>query len=388
LVVSLVFYRGFHWTQTLRVIADGVRSAAVIMLIVAAALAFGHWMTESGVPAEFVRFAAGHDFATWQFLLLINLLLLVLGCFLEVAATLLLVLPILAPVLKPLGVDPVHFAIIFTHNMEIGLVHPPVGLNLFVMSTISAPSLLAHATRDLAEFAARTVYDDIPPAVIERVKLSFMDGLGACLHGATLPWTQRVRDVVQEEGGSPVASLWGSGTRTSVTGAVLVNSTAGHGFEMDDIHKESVIHPNSLAVPVALALAEADRTLTGRDIVTAVTLGYEVGLRIGNAATTSLLLNGFHPQGTTGAFVAAAIAGRLLKLDPEQMQNALGIAGSLGAGLTAAQEGAMVKRLHAGRAAQSGLLGALLAKRGFTGIPNVVEASSGGFLSAFSRTPN
>lgn len=138
LVVSLVFYRGFHWTQTLRVIADGVRSAAVIMLIVATALAFGHWMTESGVPAEFVRFAAGHNFATWQFLLLINLLLLVLGCFLDVAATLLLILPILAPVLKPLGVDPVHFAIIFTHNMEIGLVHPPVGLNLFVLSTISA----------------------------------------------------------------------------------------------------------------------------------------------------------------------------------------------------------------------------------------------------------
>jgi C4-dicarboxylate transporter DctM subunit len=62
----------------------------------------------------------------------------VLGCFLEVTATLLLVLPILAPALVPLGVDPVHFSIIFTHNMEIGLVHPPVGLNLFVLSTISS----------------------------------------------------------------------------------------------------------------------------------------------------------------------------------------------------------------------------------------------------------
>ena len=80
----------------------------------------------------------GHGFATWQFLLIINGLLLVLGCFLEVTATLLLVLPILAPALMPLGVDPVHFSIIFTHNMEIGLVHPPVGLNLFVLSTISA----------------------------------------------------------------------------------------------------------------------------------------------------------------------------------------------------------------------------------------------------------
>jgi 2-methylcitrate dehydratase PrpD len=157
---------------------------------------------------------------------------------------------------------------------------------------------------------------------------------------------------------------------------------------MDDIHKESIVHPNSLAVPVALALAEADPALSGRDIVTALALGYEVGLRIGNAATTALFLNGFHPQGTTGAFVAAATAGRLLRLDAAQMQHALGIAGSMGAGLMAAQEGAMVKRLHAGRAAQSGLMAVLLAKRGFTGISDIVEASYGGFLSAFARTPN
>ncbi len=137
LLVSLFVYRGFPWTRTLSVLAEGVRSAAAIMLIVATALAFGHWMTSSGMPALFVRFVVDHGFSTWAFLLVINVLLLVLGCFLEVTATLLLVLPILAPVLRPLGVDPVHFAIIFTHNMEIGLVHPPVGLNLFVLSTIS-----------------------------------------------------------------------------------------------------------------------------------------------------------------------------------------------------------------------------------------------------------
>ncbi len=137
LLVSLIFYRGFHWTRTLLVIADGIRSAATIMLIVATALAFGHWMTESGIPARLVQFTVDHGFARWEFLLAINVLLLVLGCFLEVTATLLLVLPILAPVLKPLGVDPVHFSIIFTHNMEIGLIHPPVGLNLYVVSTIS-----------------------------------------------------------------------------------------------------------------------------------------------------------------------------------------------------------------------------------------------------------
>jgi aconitate decarboxylase len=252
----------------------------------------------------------------------------------------------------------------------------------------SQPPLLQNATRTLARFAAETPNREVPREVLERIKLSFLDGLGVCLRGTTFPWTMMVRDVLQEEGGKGIASLWGAGAQTSLTNAVLFNSTAGHAFEMDDIHKESIIHPNSLAVPVALAVAEANPSLSGRDIATALALGYEVGLRIGNAATTSLFLNGFHPQGTTGAFVAAATAGRLLGLDVSRMQHALGIAGSMGAGLMAAQEGAMVKRLHAGRAAQSGMLAALLAKRGFTGIPDVVEASYGGFLSSLSRTPN
>ena len=137
LLVSVFVYRGFPVSRTLSVIADAVQSAGTIMLIIAAALAFGHWMTGSGIPAQLVKFTLDNHFATWQFLLAINVLLLVLGCFLEVTATLLLVLPILAPALIPLGVDPVHFSIIFTHNMEIGLIHPPVGLNLYVLSTIS-----------------------------------------------------------------------------------------------------------------------------------------------------------------------------------------------------------------------------------------------------------
>src|SRR6185503_11192291 len=244
----------------------------------------------------------------------------------------------------------------------------------------SLPPLLLHATRDLARFAATTRYADIPSEVVEKVKLSILDGLGVCLHGATLPWTQKVRDVVLADGGKPIASVWGSGARVGLTGAVLVNSTAGHAFEMDDIHKESIVHPNSLSVPTALALAQADPTLTGRDILAAITLGAEIGTRIGNAATMALFLNGFHPQGTSGAFVAAVTAG--------QMQHAIGVAGSLGAGLMAAQEGAMVKRLHAGRAAQGGMTAALLAKKDFTGISDVVEAGYGGFLGAIARTPN
>jgi 2-methylcitrate dehydratase PrpD len=115
--------------------------------------------------------------------------------------------------------------------------------------------------------------------------------------------------------------------------------------------------------------------------------GYEIGTRVGNAATMSLFLRGFHPQGTSGAFVAAATAGRMLGLDPTQMQHTLGIVGSQAGGLMAAQEGAMVKRFHCGRAAQSGVYSALLAKRGFTGITNVLEAPYGGYLSSLSDKP-
>jgi 2-methylcitrate dehydratase PrpD len=252
--------------------------------------------------------------------------------------------------------------------------------------------LLENATRDLAAFASRLKFEDIPAEAVERMRNCVLDSIGCCLHGVTLPWTRKVQELVLAEGGAPAASIFGGGGKTSVSQAVLVNGTAGHAFELDDIHKESIVHPGSLATPVAVALAESMGNesagkATGRDLITAMVAGYEVGARVGNAATMSLFLRGFHPQGTSGAFVAAATAGRMLGLDPAQMQHALGIVGSQAGGLMAAQEGAMVKRFHSGRAAQSGIYSALLAQRGFTGITNVLEAPYGGYLSSLSDKP-
>jgi len=247
---------------------------------------------------------------------------------------------------------------------------------------------MANATRDLARFGAALQYEDIPAAAVERIKLSVLDSIGCCLFGATLPWTRKVAALVEGEGAQPVASLMGYGRKSSVSLAVLVNSTAGHAFELDDIHKESIVHAGSLATPVALALAEQHGAMPGRDVITAMVAGYEVGHRVGNAATMSLFFRGFHPQGTSGAFVAAATAARALQLDAGQFQHALGIVGSQAGGLMAAQEGAMVKRFHSGRAAQSGVYSALLAKLGFTGITDVLEAPYGGFLSTLSDKPD
>ena len=172
-----------------------------------------------------------------------------------------------------------------------------------------------------------------------------------------------VLDMVESEGCLAHAALFGTGRSTSISNAVLVNSTAAHAFELDDLHKESMFHSGSLTTPVALAFAEARGMSSGKDIITAMVAGYEVGTRVGNASTTELFLRGFHPQGTAGVFSAAATAARALNLDAAHTQ-------------------------HAGRAAQSGVYAALLAQRGFTGITDVLEAPYGGFLSSLSGKPN
>ncbi len=240
------------------------------------------------------------------------------------------------------------------------------------------------ATRELAAFAARLRYEDIPAEVIEKAKACVLDTLGCMLFGATLPWTRIVADMVREEGGAPQASLVGNAGKASVAQAALVNATAGHGFELDDAHTRASMHAGSIAVATALAFSEWRQATTGRDFLTAVIAGYEAGLRVGIAGAGGIFKRGFHSAAVCGGFVGAAAAGRLLGLDADRMQHAFGIVGSMGAGLVAAQEGAMVKRLHAGQAAKNGVTAALLAQRGFTGIVNVLEIPFGGFLSSMS----
>ena len=136
-LLSVFVYRQSELRETLAIAADGMKSAASIMIIVATALVFGHWVTESGAPEILIDYAVAMDLKSWQFLLLINILLLVLGMFLEVASVLLITLPLLLPLLAPLGINPIHFGIVMTVNMELALITPPVGLNLYVLSSIT-----------------------------------------------------------------------------------------------------------------------------------------------------------------------------------------------------------------------------------------------------------
>jgi 2-methylcitrate dehydratase PrpD len=244
---------------------------------------------------------------------------------------------------------------------------------------LSAPDLVPSATSTLATFSSSLTYTYLPNDVIAKTKELIIDNLGVILYGNTLPWTRKIASL-HTSGTSPIL---GTNTLTTPSHAALTNATAGHGFEFDEIHSDGGFHPGSIIVPSILALGNC----SGRDFITATVAGYEVGLRVGMTVGGGLFYRGHHPQGCTGVFSSAAASSRILNLDATRTQNALGIAGSHASGLMAAQEGAMVKRMHAGTAARSGVEAALLAQQGFTGIHNVLEAPWGGYLSTYSGSP-
>ena len=241
-------------------------------------------------------------------------------------------------------------------------------------------------TRGIADFVSTLHYDAIPTPVIERIKLLILDSLGCAIFGTELPWSRILIDTLSRLDTTPACAAWGTGRRVSAPHAALINGTLIQSFELDDVHRVGVLHVGAVTLPAVLALAELNPAMTGRDFLTACVAGYEIGPRVGMCMGQEHIAQGWHSGATVGVFSAAAGAAAALKLSAEQTVHALGIAGTQASGLMAAQFGAMVKRMHAGRASQSGLYGALLAQDGFTGIMDVFENPYGGFCSTFSRS--
>ncbi|QBS36686.1 MmgE/PrpD family protein [Thermaerobacter sp. FW80] len=266
--------------------------------------------------------------------------------------------------------------------------------------TAAAKGGWQRVTQPLAEWCATASVDDLPDEVVATVKLVTLDGIGCALFGPTTPWGRIVADFVRTEASRPEVRLWGAGGfRTSAADAALVHGTYIHAFEMDDVHPVAVIHLASQVLPAAFAMVElraaaarGDRSrpevppipVDGHELLQALAVGMEVGSRIGMVTGARQLARGFHPSPNTGVFATAATAARLLRLDPQTTAHALGIAGSGGGALMAAQYGAMVKRVHAGFSARAGVVAALLAARGLTGTPNVLESPYGGFARALA----
>ena len=241
-------------------------------------------------------------------------------------------------------------------------------------------------TRGIAKFVATLRFEDIPDEVRARIKLLILDSLGCGLYGAKLQWSEILMNTLAAVDTTKGASAWGTKLKLSAPHAALVNGTMVQGFELDDVHRQGVLHVGAVTLPALIAIAETRPGMSGRDFLRAAVAGYEIGPRVGMCMGPEHIGQGWHSGATVGVFSAAAGAAAGLGLDEGRAVHALGIAGTQSAGLMAAQYGAMVKRMHAGRSSQSGLYGALLAEAGFTGIVDVFESDYGGFCTTFSRS--
>ena len=241
-------------------------------------------------------------------------------------------------------------------------------------------------TRRMAEYISSVRYEDIPEHVRERLKLVMLDSFGCGIYAAHLTWSRILADTLAAVDTSTGCGVWGSAQRLSAPHAALVNGTQVQGFELDDVFHRGPIHVGAVVLPALVAVTETRPRMSGRQFLAAAIAGYEIAERAALCMGPEHLGQGWHSGATCGVFGAAAGAAAGLGLDQERTVHALGIAGTQAAGLMAAQYGAMVKRMHAGRASQSGLYGALLAARGFTGIVDVFESEYGGFCTTFSRS--
>ena len=238
-------------------------------------------------------------------------------------------------------------------------------------------------TEKLARFIVETSAEQTPGSILHLGKRCFINYLAVALYAARDPSLDILLDVFRQEGGGRHASVVGTGIRTTLQNAALANGYLGHLEDYDDTHFPTVIHPSSPTLPAALAVGE-QRSASGLDVLVASILGMEVCCRIGIAIHPAHYNAGWHITGTCGVFASAAAAGRLLGLDTPQMVHALGITGTQASGVREVF-GSMTKPFHPGRAAQSGVLAALLAQRGFTSTTTILEGRRG-FVTVLSSS--
>jgi len=141
MILGFVWYRTINFKMFVKVCLDTVETTATVLFIVAAASIFGWMLTATGVTTDIAAWVLDFTQEAWVFLLLANLLMLFVGCFLEPTAAITILVPILVPIAMKLGIDPVHFGLVMVLNLMIGLLHPPMGMVLFVLARVAKLSV-------------------------------------------------------------------------------------------------------------------------------------------------------------------------------------------------------------------------------------------------------
>ena len=230
----------------------------------------------------------------------------------------------------------------------------------------------------LAQHVCRTNYAELPASTVESARRDILDTFGCMLGGSGSPGISELFAVVSRWGGLPESRVLLRGCRLPAPQAALLNASMGHALDFDDtLDTGGSIHPGVSVLGAVLAVCDSLGGVSGKDLLTAVALGLDVSCRIALAST---LDRGWHRTAAMGVFGAAAAAGKLLRLTPEQMLAGFGIAYSQAAGnRQCILDGALTKRMQAGQAASAGVFSAVLAHTGFTGARNIFDGRFGFF---------
>jgi len=234
---------------------------------------------------------------------------------------------------------------------------------------------MTHVTERIAEYASALRYEDLPAAVVARVKDVVLDCLGTLLAGSRYPAGKIVTRFVEGLAESGPCTVAGTRLRASPVAAAFANATMSHCLELDDNYNPANAHVANVVVPAALCVAE-QRRRSGRELIAALVAAYDVEGRVGIALDpVRLYARSFHPSSIDGNFGAAAAAGRALGLEPSAMVHALGLAGCQASGLLAwvTEPSQLSKAFQIGIASRNGVTASQLAALGFTGPPHILE---------------
>jgi 2-methylcitrate dehydratase PrpD len=215
----------------------------------------------------------------------------------------------------------------------------------------------------LLDFVAGTRYEELPKPALEMARLAVLDWWGVTVAGADEPVSRLLRGLVVDEAPGP-ATVLGTGRTASPMTAALLNGTAGHALDYDDVSIAMPGHPSVPLLPGLVALGEA-RGLSGRNVLTAFVLGVEVICRVSQALFPGHYRAGWHATATIGRLAGAAAAARLLGLDAAGVDRAVGLGLAQLGGVQEAF-GTMAKPFQVGRAAADAVLAALGAEAGMT----------------------
>jgi len=231
------------------------------------------------------------------------------------------------------------------------------------------------ATAAVVDRVRAITAESLPDPIRAVARQCILDWFAVTLAGAEEPLSTMLLDQALEDGGNPIASLVGHARKVSTRQAALINGAMSHALDYDDVNFSMGGHPTVAALPGMLALAE-QRKASGKDVLTAFVAGYEALGMVGLLVAPGHYARGFHATATVGSFGSAAACAHLLGFDADTTARALGIAGTQAAGLKS-QFGTMCKPLHAGKAAENGLIGAQLAARGYTSRTDILECVQG-----------